>query len=172
MLNCWNNEPFAKFGKRLVYWASLWKSCGFGDVAPDSPLRGYVGAEPLRPRASARGYTRPQLRCSIRKACSWRLAVTHANRSFAALFKNHDTARMRHSHWFYWPSLVQKNRFPGAVAVRSKWRRGQGLCWAMVRAGRPRSRVESHGQSSADPNFAKGPQYCPVKDLSYSCKYQ
>ncbi len=32
-------------------------------------------------------------------------------------------------------------RFPGAVAVRSKWRRWPGLCQSMVRAGRPRSRV-------------------------------
>ena len=62
-------EPFAKFGKRLLYWASLWKSCAFGDVAADAPLRGYLCAELTRPRASARGYTRPQLRCSIRKTC-------------------------------------------------------------------------------------------------------
>ena len=89
--------------------ASFWKSCAFGDVAPDSPLRGCVCAEPRRPRASARGYTRPQLRCSIRKACRWRLVVTHANRSFAALFRNHETAGMRHSRWFYRSSLLQNS---------------------------------------------------------------
>ncbi len=31
-----STEPFAKFGKRLVYWAWFWKSCAFGDVAADS----------------------------------------------------------------------------------------------------------------------------------------
>ncbi len=29
-------EPFAKFGKRLVYWPWFWKSSAFGDVAADS----------------------------------------------------------------------------------------------------------------------------------------
>ena len=37
-------------------------------------LRGWVGAKFQRPRAIARGYTRPQLRCSIRMAGRRRLA--------------------------------------------------------------------------------------------------
>ncbi len=59
--------------QRVTVAAAFWKRCAFGDPAPDSPLRGYASVEFRRPRASARGYTRPQLRCSIRKACRQRL---------------------------------------------------------------------------------------------------
>ena len=43
-------------------------------VLPIRRIRGWVGAESIRPRAAARGDTRPLLRSSIRMACKGRLA--------------------------------------------------------------------------------------------------
>ena len=45
-----------------------------GRVLSMRRIRGWVGAEPRRPRATARGYPNPQLRSSIRMARRWRLA--------------------------------------------------------------------------------------------------
>ena len=42
-------------------------------VLPIRRIRGWVGAEPERPRAAARGYPEPLLRSSIRMACSKRI---------------------------------------------------------------------------------------------------
>ena len=49
------------------------KQCVPERVLPIRRIRGWVGAESIRPRAAARGYPEPQLRSSIRMACSQRL---------------------------------------------------------------------------------------------------
>ena len=48
---------------------SLLGGRAFGDAASNSPPTRLGRHELIRPRASARGYTRPQLRCSIGMAC-------------------------------------------------------------------------------------------------------
>ena len=50
------------------------EQCGPERVLPIRRVRGWVGAESIRPRVYTRGYTRPLLCSSIRMACKGRLA--------------------------------------------------------------------------------------------------
>ena len=60
----------------------------FGRVLPIRRVRGWVGAEPERPQASAWGYTRALLRSSIRMACRGRLAELPTPTAASQLSRN------------------------------------------------------------------------------------
>ena len=148
------------------YWASFWKSCAFGDVAPDSPLRGYVGAEHLRPRASARGYTRPQLRSSFQESRH------RGNATFSLVLWAEPFAKFGRVRDLLPGRVVPPGsaggtpalpggiprpgpvlsarrgtaRAPGGNPVTARWR-------LRMARDRPRSRGESHGQPSAKPRW-------------------
>ena len=57
-------------------------------------IRGWVDAEPRRPRAAARGYTRALLRSSIRMACSKRFLAYPLQPQLRSSLLTHDTAKV------------------------------------------------------------------------------
>ena len=55
-------------GGNAAFRAFLWRHCFQGRVLSMRRIRGWVGAEPRRPRVDTRGYPESQLRSSIRMA--------------------------------------------------------------------------------------------------------
>ena len=74
----------------IVAWGgvSLGEQCGFEGVLAIRRIRGWVGAESIRPRVATRGYPEPQLRCSIRMACRGRIAEKHTSTAASQLSPN------------------------------------------------------------------------------------
>ncbi len=60
-------------------------------------IRGWVGAEPIRPRAAARGYTRTQLRSSIRMACKGHLTGQPTPTAASQLSSNPQHCKEEHA---------------------------------------------------------------------------
>ncbi len=130
-----NDEPFAKFGKRLVYWPWFWKSSAFGDVAADSvrglpPGRvvppGSAGVPPASVRAQPgpRERGRPA-RIGPGAARPVRSAFdSRKGRRFSAFALGKSTPQR------------QVRRTVGGSGGGS-----HPVCRKKVRAGRPRSRV-------------------------------
>ena len=93
-------DPGLRLGVNLESWVSLEKQCVPQRVHSIRRLRGWVGAESIRPRAAARGYTRPQLRCSIGMARRWRLVGLPASTAASQLSPNPQRCKGRRALLF------------------------------------------------------------------------
>ena len=63
-------------------------------------IRGWVGAEPIRPRVDTRGYPEPQLRSSIRMARRWRLVGQPTSTAASQLSPNAQRCKRKRAFLF------------------------------------------------------------------------
>ena len=98
----------------------------FGGVLPIRRIRGWVGAEPIRPRASARGYMRALLRSSIRMACRGRLAGLPTPTAASQLSPNPRHCNGERAYLFGMKRLQKsaEESFPGMATKGTKTQKG------------------------------------------------
>ena len=94
----------------------------FGGVLSIRRVRGWVGAEPIRPQASAWGYPEPQLRSSIRMACRGRLDGLPTSTAASQLSRNPRHCNGERAYLFGMKRLQKsaEGSFPGMATKGTK----------------------------------------------------
>jgi len=129
----------------IVAWGGvcLGRICVSERVLPIRRIRGWVGAESIRPRATARGYPEPQLRSSIRMACSQRLRGLPTSTAASQLSLNPQHCKGERAFFVEIVRWATGRGFEpsGVVGIVVSYPRIRLSSWLPFRAAKPRQQV-------------------------------